>query len=319
MKIVILDGKVLNPGDIDWSPIERLGECVVYDDTPPSEVQSRGRGADVVLVNKVVLGAWECSLLTDVGMVGVLATGYNNIDLDAFRARHIPVCNVVSYGVQDVAEHAFALLLELVRHTSLHSDSVKAGEWTDRNVWCYWKKTPRCLSGLTLGIFGFGAIGSCLGRLAHAFGMNIIACSRSRELRPEYSPFAYVEPEELFRQSDVISLHCPLTPETEGLINEKSLAMMRNGVILLNTSRGPLLDEVACARALESGKLGGLGVDVLSQEPPCADAPLLNAPNTLITPHIAWATTRARQKIIDLMAENIIAWQNGKPIHVVNS
>ncbi|MBO4369679.1 MAG: D-2-hydroxyacid dehydrogenase [Desulfovibrio sp.] len=318
MNIVVLDGKVLNPGDVDWGPCEALGACTVYDDTGPSDLAERTKDADVVLVNKVVLGKEESELLSHVGFIGVLATGYNTIDLDAFRAKGIPVANVVSYGVEDVAQHAFALILELCRHISLHSDAVKEGEWARKNIWCYWKKTPICLANKTLGIVGYGAIGSCLGKMANAFGMRVLATNRSPKQAPNYSPFAFVSMDELFRQSDVISLHCPLTRETEHLVNAARLQIMRDGAILINTARGPLLDEEACAKALESGKLGGLGVDVLSVEPPRADNPLLKAPNTLITPHIAWATSRARQRIIDLMADNIRAWREGHPRNIVN-
>lgn len=316
MRIAILDGGVLNPGDVDWSPIASLGETTIYDTTTPEQTIERARGNDVIIVNKVLLGSDIVSQLPDVRMVAVLATGYNNVDLAAFARRGVPVCNVVAYGVQDVAQHAMAMLLELSRNIRLHSDSVKAGEWHD--TWCYWKKSPLCLAGLTLGVVGFGAIGRCMADLGHAFGMDVVVYNRSRRDAPDWQPFAFVELPELLARSHAISLHCPLNEQSHHLFNEQTFAAMRKGAILINTARGPLVDENACAAALRSGQLGGLGTDVLEQEPPAADNPLFTAPNTLITPHIAWATTRARQNIIDLTAKNIRAWQTGQPINVVN-
>lgn len=316
MRIAILDGGVLNPGDVDWGPIAALGETTIYDTTSPEQVVERAKGQDVLVVNKVLLGSELAQALTDVKLVALLATGYNNVDTAAFAARHVPVCNVVAYGVQDVAQHAMSLLLELCRNIRLHSDSVKAGEW--RDTWCYWKKSPVCLAGLTLGVVGFGAIGRCMAELGHAFGMDVVAYNRSRNNAPDWQPFSYVDLPELFACAHVISLHCPLNEQSHHIINAKSIASMQRGSIIINTARGPLLDEAACAAALASGQLGGLGVDVLVEEPPKPDNPLLSAPNTLITPHIAWATTRARQNIIDLTAKNIVAWQAGTPINVVN-
>ncbi|MDY3810255.1 D-2-hydroxyacid dehydrogenase [Desulfovibrio sp. PG-178-WT-4] len=318
MKIVILDGAILNPGDVDWGPIEALGDVIVYDETSKEQLAERARGADVLLANKTCLRRDDLPALEDARMVGVLATGYNTVDVDAFAERRIPVCNVVAYGVDDVAQHAMALLLELCRHTSRHTESVKAGDWERAEQWCYWKSTPLCLEGLTMGIIGFGSIGRRMGELAHAFGMSVLAHCRTPKNPPAYSPFAFASLDQIFAGSDVISLHCPLTPQTHHLINAKSLAKMRNGSIVLNTARGPLVDEAAAAEALKSGKLRGLGTDVLSQEPPSRDNPLLSAPNTLITPHIAWATVKARQNIINLTAENIRRWQEGHPINVVN-
>ena len=316
MRIAILDGGVLNPGDVDWGPISSLGETTIYDTTAPDQVVARAQGQDVVIVNKVVLDSGIVSQLPDVKLVAVLATGYNNIDLAALAQRGVPVCNVVAYGVQDVAQHAMSLLLELSRNIRLHSDSVKSGEWHE--TWCYWKKSPLCLAGLTLGVVGFGAIGRCMADLGHAFGMDVIVYNRSRKNAPDWQPFAFVELPELLARSHAISLHCPLNEQSRHLFNAQAFAAMRKGAILINTARGPLVDETACAEALRSGQLGGLGTDVLEQEPPAADNPLFTAPNTLITPHIAWATTRARQNIIDLTAKNIQAWQAGQPTNVVN-
>ncbi len=316
MKIVILDGAVLNPGDISWAPLEAIGTLTVYPETEPEAIASRCTSADVVLVNKVRLGAEFADTLSHVRFIGLLATGYDNVDVTAFARKNIPVCNVVAYGVPDVAEHAMTLLLELSHNTSLHSLSVKNGEWTDS--WCYWKKSPRCLSGLTMGIIGFGRIGRRVGELAHAFGMRVLAEKRPNAARPAYDPFDFVTLDELLASSDVISLHCPLTAGTKGFINAETISRMKDGAVIINTARGPLLDEKACAEALRSGKLGGIGCDVLSVEPPAPDNPLLLAPNTLITPHMAWATVQARQRIIDMTAENIRNWFAGTPKCVVN-
>ncbi len=319
MKIAVLDGAVLNPGDVDWSPITSLGETVIHASTTQAQLADHAAGADVVLTNKTPLQRCDLDKLPDMRMVGVLATGYNVVDIAAMAERHIPVCNVVAYGVSDVAQHAMALLLELCRHTSLHTDSVKQGDWLRSGSWCYWKKPPVCLEGLTIGLVGFGAIGRRMGELAHAFGMNVLAYCRTPKNPPAYSPFAFTTLPRLLESSDVISLHCPLTDTTRHCINAHTISTMRKGCILLNTARGDLVDETAAAAALASGHLGGLGTDVLSMEPPSADNPLLAAPNTLITPHIAWATTRARQNIIALTAENIRRWSAGSPINVVNS
>ena len=294
MKIVVLDGHVLNPGDISWAPVERLGELVVYDETSQDEVLDRAQDCEVLLLNKFRLGEEHARALPSLKLVGLLATGYDNVDVVAFAKHKIAVCNVVAYGVDDVAQHAMALLLELCRRTSEHSQAVKSGEWSRLGSWCYWKKAPICLAGKTMGIVGYGAIGACLGRMAHAFGMRVLATSRHQKPAPDYTPFAFVPLSELLAQADVLSLHCPLTDETRALINSKTLAQMRQGAILLNTARGALVDEAACALALQSGQLGGFACDVLCQEPPKPDNPLLAAPNTLFTPHMAWATTRAR-------------------------
>ncbi|MCR5814860.1 MAG: D-2-hydroxyacid dehydrogenase [Desulfovibrio sp.] len=318
MKIVVLDGHVLNPGDISWASLENLGELVVYEETAKDQILTRSQDCDVLLVNKVRLNEEHARALPSLKLVGLLATGYDNVDVKAFARQRIAVCNVVAYGVEDVAQHAMALLLELCRRTSEHNEAVKSGEWSHLGSWCYWKTAPICLAGKTLGIVGYGAIGACLGRMAHAFGMRVLATNRSQKPAPDYTPFAFVSLPELLAASDVISLHCPLTEQTRGLINGPNLARMRQGAILLNTARGSLVDEGACAEALRSGQLGGFGADVLCEEPPKLDNPLLSAPNTLFTPHMAWATTRARQRIIDLMAENISNFFAGHPSHVVN-
>lgn len=318
MKIVILDGKLLNPGDVSWKPLEKFGEIIVYEGTSPQEFPERVKGADIVLVNKTRVTAENVGFLSDCRLVGELATGFDNIDIKALARARIPVCNVPAYGPEDVAQHAIAMLLELSRHTCLHSQSVKNGGWVNSGKWCYWLKAPRSLAGRTIGIIGFGGIGQVTGKIAFSLGMKILAFSRRKNVATSY-PFSFASLDEIWQNADVISLHCPLVPETEKLINEKTLAAMKEGTILINTARGGLVDEYATARALIDGKLAGFGTDVLSTEPPAPDNPLLTAPNTLITPHMAWATPEARQRIIDIMAANISSFLNGKLDNSVSS
>lgn len=318
MNIVILDGYALNPGDNPWTPLEALGNLTIYDRTPPDCIVERARHADIVITNKAPLTAESIAALPLLRYIGVTATGYNVVDTQAAAQRRIPVCNVVAYGVNSVAQHVMALLLELCRSTSLHDASVRGGEWASATDWCYWKSPQIELTGKVMGIVGFGNIGQRVGELAHAFGMAVMAYNRSPQTPPTFAPFSFVDMPTLFAKSDVISLHCPLTENNKGMINAESLMTMKHGTILLNTARGPLLDEAAVAAALHSGHLSGFGADVLSQEPPHADNPLLHAPHALITPHISWATLQARTRITQLTAQNIRAWQTGSPTNVVN-
>lgn len=318
MKICILDGKILNPGDVDWSPLKSFGELVIYDQTNPEEFLEHIQGAEILLTNKVPLKKSHLKDLPNLRFIGVLATGYDVVDINAFAEKNIPVCNVVSYCTDDVAQHTFALILELCRHISLHSLSVKNGDWKASGQWCYWQKTPISLASLTLGIIGFGATGRRVAELGHAFSMKVKAYCPNPKNPPDYPDFSFVSLEKLLATSDIISLHCPLNDHTREIINQEHLKIMKDGALLVNVSRGGLLNESDVAKALKSGKLAGLAVDVLAKEPATASNPLLNAPNTFITPHIAWATKNARQNIIDLMAENIHRWQNGTPINVVN-
>lgn len=314
-KIVVLDAFPLNPGDVTWDPVSNLGNFAAYDDTPPEALPERVKDAAIVLTNKTPITRKDIPALHGCKLVGVLATGVNVVDVDALAEAGIAVCNVPNYAPDDVAQHALAMLLELTRSITLHSESVKDGDW-GRKGWCYWIRPPRSLTGLKLGLIGFGSIGQLMGKYGQALGMEVLAWARSRNADPGY-PFEYADLDRIFRECDVISLHCPLVPETEKLINAETLAKMKKGAILLNTARGGLVDEAAAAEALASGHLGGLGTDVLSVEPPTPENPLLKAPNTLITPHIAWATHRSRQNIINIMGENIAAFEAGKPINIV--
>jgi len=316
MNIVVLDGFTLNPGDLNWDELKALGPCEIFDRTPPEQVESRAAGAGVILTNKTVLSRDGLARLPALKYVGVLATGTNVVDLVAARERGIPVTNIPTYGTRSVAQAAFALLLELTNHAGHHAQSVRVGRWTKSVDWCYWDFPLRELDGLTMGLAGFGRIGGAVAELAHAFGMKVIA----------YDPFLknpppFVRPaelEEIFRGSDVVSLHCPLTPQTNQLVNAKRLRLMKPTALLLNTSRGPLVDEVALAEALNTGVIAGAGLDVLSVEPPPATNPLLQARNCLITPHNAWGTQAARARLLRVAVANVRAFLAGQPVNVVN-
>ncbi|MCX8109178.1 MAG: D-2-hydroxyacid dehydrogenase [Verrucomicrobiae bacterium] len=317
MRIIVLDGYTLNPGDLDWSGLEKLGECHVYPRTEPRDVLERAREAEVVLTNKTVLGRDVILQLPTLRYIGVLATGYNVVDVETAKQRGVCVTNVPSYGTESVAQMVFAHLLNLTQHVAEHSNSVRNGNWSRCNDFCYWLTPLIELSGLTMGIVGFGRIGRQTARIANAFGMCVIY----------YDPFVPSVPDqqarpvpldELFCESDVISLHCPLTPETELLVNRDRIALMKPGAFLINTSRGPLVDEHALAEALNSGRIAGAGLDVLSVEPPPANNPLLGAKNCFITPHIAWATQAARKRLMDIAISNVRAFLEGRPQNVVN-
>lgn len=317
MKIVILDGYTENPGDLSWEGFEKLGELTVYDRTPAEEIVSRIGEADAVIVNKTPLSEEIFAACPSVRYVGVLATGYNVVDVRAARERNIPVCNIPAYGTAAVAQMTMALLLEICHHVQAHSQAVKEGEWTDNGDWCFWKYPLIELAGKTMGIIGFGRIGQAVGRLAKAFGMEVIACD-AHESESGKEIGTYVTLEELYQRSDVISLHCPLFPENQGMINRESVGRMKDGVILLNTSRGLLVDEEALAEALKGGKILGAGLDVVSAEPVKADNPLLGCDNCIITPHIAWAPRESRQRLMDIAVDNLRAFCQGKPVNVVN-
>lgn len=312
MKIVILDGYTANPGDLDWSPLTALGELTVHDRTPASLTLERAAGAQVLLTNKVVLGATELAALPELRYIGVLATGYNVVDVAAARERGIAVTNVPAYSTPSVAQHVFALLLELTRGVGHHAELVRAGRWSASPDFAFWATPQVELAGLTFGIVGFGAIGRAVARVALAFDMRVLAHTRTPDPAgwPEVD---FVGLDELFARADVVSLHCPLTEETCGLVNASRLATMKPTAFLLNTGRGPLVDEAALAVALRAGVIAGAGLDVLSQEPPPADNPLLSAPNCIITPHLAWATKAARQRLLNVAIDNVRAFVEGTP------
>ena len=318
MKLVILDGNALNPGDMSWDCFRVFGEVTVYPRTEGKQtVISRLTGADIVLLNKVPIDAEILDACPSVRLICCLSTGYNVVDIQAARRRNIPVCNVPAYSTASVSQFTFALLLELCHRIGHHDQTVHAGKWTAHPDFCYWDTPQTELAGKTMGIIGFGRIGQAVGRIAGAMGMKVLAYSRSR--RPEGEQIAaYVDLDTLLSSSDVISLHCPLFPETENLINAQTIAKMKDGAILLNTSRGPVINEQAVADALKSGKLRGAAVDVVSQEPIRSDNPLLTAPNCIITPHMAWAPTEARQRILDVTMNNIRGYLSNAPVNVVN-
>lgn len=313
---VVLDGFTLNPGDLNWSPLRELGPCEIFDRTPPNQIITRARPAEIVLTNKTVLSRETIAQLPRLKYIGVLATGTNVVDLDGARARGIPVTNVPAYGTRSVAQATFALLLELTNHVGPHAAAVRAGRWTNNVDWCFWDAPLVELDGLTMGIVGLGRIGRAMAELAHAFGMKIVAHGPTARNVPAF--VTQVELDAVFRTSDVVSLHCPLTPQTRELVNAARLRLMKSGAFLLNTSRGPLIDEAALAEALNSGIIAGAGLDVLSVEPPPATNPLLSARNCVITPHNAWATRAARSRLLQIAVANIRAFLAGRPENVVN-
>ena len=307
--IVILDDHTLNPGDLPWAPLEQLGRLVRYERTPEAQIVGRSREADVLLTNKTPLSAETLARLPSLKYIGVLATGYNVVATEAARARGIPVTNVPEYGTLTVAQHTFALLLELTQRTGHHAESVRAGRWSAAPDFCYWDFPLIELAGLTLGVVGSGRIGQAVGRIGEALGMKV------RFARRAGGP---AELESVLRASDVVSLHCPLTPDTRELIRAQTLAWLKPSALLINTSRGLLVNEADLAAALNSGRLAGAGLDVLSREPPAPDNPLLGAKNCLITPHLAWAARAARLRLLEVAAANIQAFLAGKPVNVVN-
>lgn len=317
MKIVILDGYTENPGDLSWEGFERLGELTVYDRTPAGEIVKRIGDADAVITNKTPVSRETLEACPNVKYIGVLATGYNVIDVAAAKERGIPVCNIPSYGTDAVGQFAIALLLEICHHVAHHDQAVHEGRWEQNDDWCFWDFPLIELAGKTMGIIGFGRIGQATGRIAKALGMRVIA----NDEYPNDSGKAiaeYVTRDELLAQSDVIALHCPLFPSTQGIVNRENIAKMKDGVIILNNSRGPLIVEQDLADALNSGKVYAAGLDVVSSEPISADNPLLHAKNCIITPHISWAPKESRQRLMDIAVEDLRAFMDGKPINVVN-
>lgn len=318
MKTVILDSFALNPGDLSWDWLKKTGECEIYDRTPADEIISRCEGAEIVITNKTPLPKTVLEKLPSLKFIALESTGYNVVDIEYCKERGIPVCNIPSYSTEAVAQLTFSLILEITNAVALHSESVKSGEWTACPDFCYWKIPLSELSGKTLGIVGFGQIGMRVADIAEAFNMNVIAVSGHETNQSHRKNFRWVNTEELKKEADIISFHCPLNKNTEKLCNEEFLNACKDGVIIINTSRGPVIDENALAAALKSGKVRGAGVDVLSTEPPKEDNPLLSAPNCFITPHIAWAGFETRKRLMDILESNVKAYLNGKPQNVVN-
>lgn len=314
MKIVILDGYTVNPGDLSWAPLEALGQVTVYDRTGSSEIVSRIGDAEIIVTNKTPISRETLAQCPGIQMIAVLATGYNVVDCAAAAERGIPVCNVPAYGTYAVAQFAIAMLMEICHHIAHHDATVHAGKWQNHPDFCYWDMPLLALEGRTMGIIGYGRIGQQVGRIAAAMGMHVIACSRTEAVPGT----EYVSLDELLARSDVVSLHCPLTPQTDKLINRETIAKMKDGAILLNNSRGQLIDEQALADALSAGKLSAAGLDVVSTEPIRPDNPLLTAPNCILTPHISWAAIECRQRIIETTAGNIQSFLRGNTENVVN-
>ena len=316
MNICVLDGFTLNPGDLSWRELQQLGPCELHDRTPPMEIIARATNAEIILTNKTPLTRATLAGLPKLKYIGVLATGTNVVDLGAARERGIPVTNVPAYGSRSVAQATFALLLELTQRTGHHAQRVRDGGWTRAADWCFWDSPLVELDGLTLGIVGLGRIGVTVAEIGRALGLKVIAHNYSTKSGPPFIRF--VDLESLFHTSDVVSLHCPLTPLTQKLVNAERLAWMKPSAFLLNTSRGPLIDEPALAAALNAGRLAGAGLDVLSVEPPPAENPLLSAKNCIITPHNAWGTSAARARLLHIAVENVRTFLDGKPQNVVN-
>ena len=317
MKITALDGHTLNPGDNPWTVIEALGELTVYDRTQTDQIVERARDADMILTNKVPLSAETLSQLPNLKFISVLATGYNIIDTAACAARGIPVSNVPVYSTDAVAEFVFSLILDFAKRPAFHSELAKEGAWESSPDFCFWENSNfRELAGKTMGLIGFGRIGQRVGELAAAFKMNILAHSRSQSAATAF-PFAWASIDEILEKSDFISLHCPLTPDTHGMISATSLAKMKPSAFLVNTARGPLINEQALADALNAGLIAGAACDVVSAEPILPTNPLLHANNLTLTPHIAWAAIEARQRLMAITAENIAAFLSGNSINTV--
>lgn len=315
MKLVILDGYTANHGDLDWAPLEALADLTIHDRTKPEEVVPRCTGAEAVISNKCVITGEMMAALPDLKYIGVLATGYNNIDLPAAQEHGITVTNIPGYSTASVAQTTIALLLELTHAAGLHSREVMEGAWADCPDFAFYRQSLIELEGLTLGVVGFGATGRHVAAIGQAFGMKVIAHNRSPK---EADGVTFVDRDTLLRESDVVTLHCPLTESTKHLINAETLALMKPSAFLLNVARGPLVDEPALATALNEGRIAGAGLDVLSSEPPAADNPLLSAKHCVITPHYAWASQAARKRLIQMAADNLAAFQQGQPLHVVS-
>jgi len=318
MKIVVLDGYTTNPGDLDWNDLGVRCEFAVYERTYPGDILVRARDAEIILTNKTVLTDEMMARLPKTKYIGLLSTGTNAVDLEAARRRGITVTNIPAYSTDSVAQLVFALLLELCMNVGLHNSAVHEGEWVKSADFCFTKAPLVELAGKTIGIIGYGTIGRKVAKIASAIGMKVVAASRTKKEENSIDDFKWLEIPELLAQADVVSLHCPLTPETKGLINQGALELMKCTSFLINTSRGSVLDEIAVAEALNNRRIAGAGLDVLSTEPPSSQNPLLTARNCIITPHIAWATAEARERLMQIAVANIRSFLNGRPTNVVN-
>lgn len=317
MKIVVLDGYTLNPGDNSWAPLESLGEVEIFERTTPADVTVRAKDADILVINKIRISKEHLQRLPNLKLIAVTATGFDCVDTAAARKKSVVVCNVPVYGTTAVAQFVFAQILQLCHHISQHDAAVRAGEWKEREDFSF-SLTPQVeLTGRTMGIIGFGRIGRRVGHLAHAFGMRVVAHSKTEADPPDYDGFEFLTLDKFAREADVISLHLPLTHPTNGMIDSGFLSKCQPHVLLINASRGALVNESDLADALTGGKIGGAALDVVANEPIGLDNPLLAAPNCIITPHMAWASLQARQRLMQTTAENIAAFQAGEPKNVV--
>ena len=318
MKIVVLDGYTLNSGDNPWDEVAALGELTVHDRTEPDEIVNRAAGAEILVTNKTPLMEGVLTRLPDLRFISVLATGYNVVEVDSAGRLGIPVANVPVYGTASVAQHTFALLLELCNRVGLHDEAVRRGEWLRCQDFTFCRSPLIELAGKRFGVVGFGRIGQQAARIARAFGMEILACNHRQKDAPSDLPVIWVDLRELFARADVVSLHCPLTRDNGGFVNARLLSSMKRSAFLVNTARGALVNEEDLADALHAGRIAGAALDVLSREPQTRDNPLVTAPNCIITPHIAWATLEARQRLMAATAANIRGFLAGTPINVVN-
>ena len=317
MKIVNLDGYTTNPGDQSWDTFKLYGELTVYDRTKPEEVIERAKDADVLIINKTVITADMLDEMPNLKYIGLQSTGYNVVDCDAAKAKGIVVSNIPSYSTSAVAQLVFALILQITNKVTMHSDAVHNGEWTACPDFCFWKAPLTELDSKTIGIVGFGSIGQRVAQISKAFGMNVLVFTPHPN-PDEFSDVRFVDFDELCSKSDIITCHCPLTPKTENLINKDAISKMKKDAIIINTSRGPVVNDVDLANALNNGDIQAAGLDVLRVEPPTADNPLLTAKNCFITPHIAWAAYETRKRLLGILEENLKAFLSGNPQNVVN-
>ena len=320
MKAVILEGNSVNPGDISWEPVTSLCDVTIYGNTLESEKWDRIGGHAIVLINKVPMTREVFERFPEVRYVGVCATGYNVVDTEAAKEHGVVVTNIPAYSTDSVCQFTWAFILNLASRIGLHNECVRNGDWVKSDMFCFWKESPVELTRKTLGIFGFGSIGRKVAAAAPAFGMDVLVHTKHPEKYADYAGehLRFVSEEELFAGSDVLTFHCPLTPETKGIVNKKNIDVMKDGVILVNLSRGPVIDEADVAEALRSGKIAAFGGDVISEEPMKENNPLRTAPNCYLTPHIAWATREARIRLVDIAAGNLKGFLEGKPVNVVN-